>query len=143
MANGEQWNSETQDDDSMSTQASSPDTNADWDRAEQGDDFGSPAVDPPLLGYVPDTMAETNRKSGLAWSAGIVFFSSIAFTLVLGWFADLLLGSSPWGLVGGIVLGSVIGFIQFFRITSKIFPHAGDSDTPARTLISPDDNDKR
>ena len=64
---------------------------------------------------------EAVRRSGLAWSAGIVFFSSIAFMLFLGWGADLLLGSSPWGLVGGIVLGSIIGFIQFFRLTSQIF----------------------
>jgi F0F1-type ATP synthase assembly protein I len=32
-----------------------------------------------------------------------------------------VLGSSPWGIVAGIVLGSLIGFVQFFRITSQIF----------------------
>lgn len=64
---------------------------------------------------------ETVRRSGLAWSAGIVFFSSVAFMLFLGWLADLLLGTSPYGMVGGIIFGSVIGFIQFFRITSRIF----------------------
>ncbi len=67
------------------------------------------------------TTAETIRQSGLAWSAGIVFFGSIVFMMIFGWFADLLLESSPWGIVGGIVLGAVIGFIQFFRITSQIF----------------------
>lgn len=65
--------------------------------------------------------AETIRQSGLAWSAGVIFFGSIVFMLILGWFADLLLGTSPWGIVLGIVLGSIIGFIQFFRITSQIF----------------------
>ena len=69
----------------------------------------------------PETMAETVRQSGLAYSAGIAFFASVVFMLVIGWGADLLLGSSPWGIVGGIVLGSVIGFVQFFRITSRIF----------------------
>lgn len=69
----------------------------------------------------PESFAETTRRSGLAWSAGIVFFASVAFMLVLGWGADLLLGTSPWGLVGGIVLGSLIGFVQFFRLTSQIF----------------------
>lgn len=69
----------------------------------------------------PESFADTTRKSGLAWSAGIVFFASITFMLILGWGADLLLGSSPWGLVGVIVLGSLIGFIQFFRLTSQIF----------------------
>ena len=69
----------------------------------------------------PESSAETTRKSGLAWSAGIAFFASVVFMLVLGWGADLLLGTSPWGMVGGIVLGSLIGFIQFFRLTSQIF----------------------
>ena len=69
----------------------------------------------------PESMAETVRRSGLAYSAGIAFFASVVFMLVIGWGADLLLGSSPWGIVGGIVLGSVIGFVQFFRITSRIF----------------------
>jgi F0F1-type ATP synthase assembly protein I len=91
--------------------------------------------DPPPLTFIPDSLAETTRKSGLAWSAGIVFFSSIAFMLVLGWFADLLLGSSPWGLVVGIVLGSVVGFLQFFRITSSIFKQP-PTDTPPRTLMT-------
>lgn len=67
-----------------------------------------------------ETTAETMRKSGLAWSAGIIFFGSVVFMLVIGWFADLLLGSSPWGLVGGIIVGSIIGFIQFFRINAAI-----------------------
>lgn len=69
----------------------------------------------------PESFSENTRRSGLAWSAGIVFFASVAFMLILGWGADLLFGSSPWGLVGGIVLGSLIGFIQFFRLTSQIF----------------------
>lgn len=69
----------------------------------------------------PETFAETARRSGLAWSAGIVFFASITFMLILGWGADLLFGSSPWGIVCGIVIGSLIGFIQFFRLTAQIF----------------------
>ena len=71
--------------------------------------------------YKPPTKGEAIRSSGLAWSAGIIFVGSIVFMLILGWGADLLLGSSPWGIVGGIVLGSLIGFIQFFRISAQIF----------------------
>lgn len=69
----------------------------------------------------PESMAETMRRSGLAYSAGIALFAAVVFMTVLGWGADLLLGTSPWGIVGGIVLGSAIGFIQFFRLTSQIF----------------------
>lgn len=67
------------------------------------------------------TTAETIRRSGLAYSAAIVLFGSVVFMMILGWFADLLLGSSPWGIVGGIILGGLVGFIQFFRITAQIF----------------------
>ena len=90
--------------------------------------------------FQPESIDETNRNSGLAWSAGIAFFVSTTFTLFLGWGADLLLGTSPWGLVGGIILGSIIGFIQFFRITSQIFrPDKSKSDI--RPLFGPDDDD--
>jgi len=71
--------------------------------------------------YAAESTHETVRRSGLAWSAGIVFFGAVAFMLFLGWLADLVLGSSPWGIVVGVVLGSVIGFIQFFRISSQIY----------------------
>lgn len=71
--------------------------------------------------YEPQSKGDAIRGAGLAWSAGIIFFGSIVFMLILGWGADLLLGTSPWGIVGGIVLGSLIGFIQFFRISSQIF----------------------
>lgn len=88
--------------------------------------------------YTPDSVEETSRKSGLAFSAGIAFFGSIVFMLFLGWLADLMLGISPWGIVAGIVLGAIIGFIQFFRITSQIF---GKPDTPKRSFLS-DENEK-
>ena len=69
----------------------------------------------------PESMAETIRRSGLAWSAGVAFFAAVVFMMILGWGADVLLGTSPWGIVGGIILGSIIGFVQFFRLTSQIF----------------------
>ena len=72
------------------------------------------------VGFVPESQAETIRKSGLAYAAAITLFGSIVFLLIIGWFADTLLGTSPWGVVGGVVLGSIIGFLQFFRMTSQI-----------------------
>ena len=69
----------------------------------------------------PESFAETARKSGLAYAAAITLTASIVFMLVIGWFADLLFGSSPWGIVGGILLGSLVGFVQFFRMTAQIF----------------------
>ena len=91
------------------------------DDAEPQESTGS-AEEPFILSRTePESIAETARRSGLAWSMGIVFFGSVAFMLVLGWGADLLFGSSPWGVVLGVVLGAVIGFVQLFRLSSQIF----------------------
>ena len=68
-----------------------------------------------------ETVEENMRRTGLAWSAATVLGSSVVFMLIIGWFFDLIFGSTPWGVVGGIVLGAIIGFVQFFRITSQIF----------------------
>jgi F0F1-type ATP synthase assembly protein I len=91
--------------------------------------------------YSPPSTEETVRRSGLAWSVGIIFFGSVAFTLFLGWIADVLFGSSPWGLVGGIVLGSIIGFLQFFRISSKIYDPEGNKHQMSPLLSHRDDAD--
>ncbi len=91
--------------------------------------------------FTPETTQENVRRGGLAWSAGIAFFASVAFSLFLGWIADTLLGSKPWGLVAGIMLGSVIGFIQFFRISSQIFK-TDKKDPAMRPLLSRDEDEK-
>ncbi len=70
--------------------------------------------------FEPESQAETARKSGLAYAAGITLFAAVVFMMVIGWGADLLFGTSPWGIVGGIVLGALVGFIQFFRLTAQI-----------------------
>ncbi len=87
--------------------------------------------------YTPESTEESVRRSGLAWSAGIVFFGAVAFMLFLGWLADLVLGSTPWGIVVGVVLGSVIGFIQFFRISSQIYAPKNQDHRP---FLSRDDD---
>ena len=69
---------------------------------------------------VPESKIDTIRNSGLAYSAAFALFGSVVFMLILGWFVDLLLGIKPWGTIVGIVLGAIIGFLQFFRLTSQI-----------------------
>ncbi len=77
--------------------------------------------------YEPPTTEESARMSGLALTAGIAFVSSVVFMLVLGWLVDTFIGTTPWGIVGGIVVGSLIGFIQFFRLNSQILNTPGSS----------------
>ena len=63
---------------------------------------------------------ETNRKSGLAYAAAINLFASVITLTGLGWVFDRWLETAPWLLVAGIVLGAVVGFYQFIRITSRL-----------------------
>jgi F0F1-type ATP synthase assembly protein I len=80
------------------------------------------ADEPYILSSSPkESAAETIRRSGMAWSIGVAFVCSVGFLLILGWGADLLFGSSPWGVVAGIIIGSLIGFYQLFRFSSQIF----------------------
>ena len=63
---------------------------------------------------------ETNRKSGLAYAAAFNLFASVITLAGLGWLLDRWLETAPWLLVAGVVLGAVVGFYQFIRITSKL-----------------------
>jgi F0F1-type ATP synthase assembly protein I len=104
-----------------------------------------PAEEEPvvLASYTPETAGETARRTALAWAAGIAFFGAIIVMLFIGWLVDLSIGTSPWGIVGGIIIGSIVGFLQFFHISSKIFgyrpsgpsehPILPKSETPERT----------
>jgi ATP synthase protein I len=66
-----------------------------------------------------DSQEETNRKSGMAYAAGITLFASVAGFTGIGWLIDKWFGTTPWFLVVGIVLGSAAGLYQFIRISSK------------------------
>jgi len=63
---------------------------------------------------------EINRKSGLAYAAAVSLFTAVVAGLIVGWVLDRWLGTGPWLLVSGIVLGAVTGFYQFVRISSKL-----------------------
>jgi ATP synthase protein I len=64
---------------------------------------------------------EINRKSGIAYAAAISLFVSVAVFCGFGWMMDRWLGTAPWFLVGGLVLGAIAGFTQFIRLTSKTY----------------------
>jgi len=63
---------------------------------------------------------ETNRKTGLAYGAAISLFASVVAGLLLGWFLDRWLGTRPWLLVTGLVLGAAGGLYEFIRTSSKL-----------------------
>jgi F0F1-type ATP synthase assembly protein I len=73
-----------------------------------------------MLPFTPETLEETTRKSGLAYGAGLTLFGFVLVMFLLGLGFDYYFGSSPKGVVGGIILGAISGFYMFFRITSQI-----------------------
>jgi F0F1-type ATP synthase assembly protein I len=64
---------------------------------------------------------ETIRKSGLAYAAAISLFGSVVVMMLMGWLVDRYAESAPTGVVAGALIGSIMGFYQFFKINSKIF----------------------
>lgn len=63
---------------------------------------------------------EVTRRSGIAYAAGIgIFFAVLAF-FALGYFLDRWLGTSPWLMAAGILVGSAVGFYEFIRLMSKL-----------------------
>ena len=61
-----------------------------------------------------------NSKSSMVYGAVLSLAFSIVSGVLVGWALDRWLGTSPWLIVAGIVLGSVAGFMQFIRIMSRV-----------------------
>jgi ATP synthase protein I len=60
------------------------------------------------------------RKSGLVYAAVLSFVLSTVVLMGFGWALDRWLGTSPWLVVAGIVVGAGVGFYQFIRLLSRI-----------------------
>lgn len=63
---------------------------------------------------------ETNRKSGLAYAAAFSLFAAVVSGLLGGWLLDRWLGTKPWLLVTGVILGAAAGFYELIRTTAKM-----------------------
>lgn len=67
-----------------------------------------------------DGKENENRRSGIAYAAALALFFTVATMLGLGWLLDRWLNTSPWLMVAGIVVGSILGLYEFIRLTSKL-----------------------
>ncbi len=67
-----------------------------------------------------DDQQETNRKTGLAYAAAFSLFAAVVSGLIVGWLLDRWLGTRPWLLVVGIILGAIAGFYEFIRASAKL-----------------------
>lgn len=62
---------------------------------------------------------ETARKGNLAIGAIYALIGSIVGFIIIGYLLDRVLNTSPWIIVSGIILGTIVGFYQFIRISGK------------------------
>jgi len=63
---------------------------------------------------------EINRKTGIAYAAAFSLFACVVSGLAIGWLLDRWLGTKPWLMVAGIVLGAAAGFYELVRQSSKL-----------------------
>jgi ATP synthase protein I len=68
----------------------------------------------------PEDKGEVTRKSGIAYAAAGALFVSVVSFLVLGLLLDRWLGTSPWLVVAGIIIGACVGFFEFIRLMSRV-----------------------
>ena len=69
-------------------------------------------------------------EAGPYISAGTQYAASIIVCLLVGWWLDGRLGTSPWLLLGGVVLGAVAGFYNLY--TSLVSGGGKDTATGAK-----------
>jgi ATP synthase protein I len=63
---------------------------------------------------------KVSRNSGALIGAVMALSSSIVSCLIAGWVLDRWLGTSPWLIVVGIIVGSVAGFMHLIRVMSRL-----------------------
>ncbi len=69
------------------------------------------------------------------WNVGGSFFGSIISGTLLGYFLDGWLGTDPWLVVLGIVLGAYTGFLRVWHYSKRMESGLGHS----RTLLDEED----
>jgi ATP synthase protein I len=65
-------------------------------------------------------IGEAYRKAGPWLDASWQLTGSLALWVVVGYLLDRWLGTRPWLLVAGSVLGMILGFYLFFRAVAAI-----------------------
>lgn len=61
-------------------------------------------------------LQENLRRSGPVVAAGYTLIGSIILFGALGYALDYWLGTRPWFLLGGLLLGIVVGFYELAKI---------------------------
>ena len=62
---------------------------------------------------------ESLRKVGPYLNIGGVFLGCMVLGVALGWWLDKELGTKPWMLLAGSLLGMASGFYHFFKVVLR------------------------
>lgn len=60
-------------------------------------------------------LADAYRKAGPYLNLGWTFVAAVGLGCLLGWWLDTRLGTAPWLLVAGSMLGMTAAFVTFFK----------------------------
>lgn len=66
------------------------------------------------------TTQQVNSAVNEGWVQGSSFVSSILAGTLLGYLADWWLGTDPWLVVTGVLLGSYSGFLHLWRWSREV-----------------------
>ena len=64
-------------------------------------------------------LQENLRRSGPAAAAGYTLMGAIVLLGGIGYVLDAWLGTSPWFLLTGLLLGLVVGFVELAKIVFR------------------------
>jgi F0F1-type ATP synthase assembly protein I len=70
----------------------------------------------PFLSRSLQFLQENLRRSGPAVVAGYTLIGAIGVCGGAGYALDAWQGTTPWGLVGGLLLGVVVGFYELAKL---------------------------
>lgn len=68
----------------------------------------------------PDPTKKDHSTAHDGWMHGSSFLSSILAGTALGYLADMWLGTDPWLVVIGIIVGSYAGFMKMWQYAKKM-----------------------
>lgn len=83
-----------------------------------------------LLSRSLSRFQENVRRSGPAAGAGYALMGAILLLGGAGYGLDAWLGTSPWLLLGGLLLGLIVGFYELAKVVWR--PKPADTQPPDR-----------
>ena len=93
--------------------------------------------------HAPDD--DTTDKSGgtllgMAWRLSTELLASVLVGFMLGYGADVLFGTEPWGILVGLGLGIAAGFMGVFRTASAMDAENADVPLGDAMPLDPDED---